>query len=407
MPYYNQSRIGGAMDSTHIYYNISISNNNSGVDVSSNGSIVEISTANKSVPIEFNQTRAQPYLENPSEYFLSVQRFTIESPNLPVFIFQPVVGQNNPNLSIYTITFNENGNITSVPILWQPQDQNIPVPAGPITQADISNPYYYCYSYAWFCKCINDSITLQYPIPPGVSSNPFMTFDTATNLFTFQGPVNTYRTAPDGTLLGITLPTAVYMNVELYNLLSSIPAIYVANTVYTACDYQIVFSTGTSIPGNTGQPYVLNVVENPVTSVNDVYSTQEYATLTLFTPVKSILFRASLLNVVSENIATPVIYQNGNININAGSQNAEILPILIEYSVPLVTGTEYKPFIFYEPKGEYRLSDLYSDVPVDGLQFSVFWKDSFGNINPFYLAIGASATVKLLFRKKSFNSDKI
>jgi len=318
------------------------------------------------------------------------------------------VGQGNPNLSIYTITFNWDGNFTPVQIIWQPQDQTIPAPSTPITQADINNPYYYCYSYEWFCKCINDSINTQYPIPVGGEPNPFITFDPATKLFTIQGPVNTYRTAPDGTLLGSgAFPTAVYMNVELYNLLASLPAIYIANTVYTACDYQIVFSTGTSIPGNTNQPYVINVVENPVTAVNDVYSTQEYATLTLFTPVKSILFRASLLNVVSENIATPVIFQNGNININAGKQNAEILPILIEYSVPLVIGTEYKPFIFYEPKGEYRLSDLYSDVPVDGLQFSVFWKDSFGNINPFYLAIGASATVKLLFRKKSFNSDKI
>jgi len=73
----------------------------------------------------------------------------------------------------------------------------------------------------------------------------------------------------------------------------------------------------------------------------------------------------------------------------------------------LDTGTEYKPFIYYEPTGEYRLADLYSDIPVYGLQFNVFWKDSFGNLNPFLLSIGSSATMKLLFRKKSFNSDKI
>jgi hypothetical protein len=70
-------------------------------------------------------------------------------------------------------------------------------------------------------------------------------------------------------------------------------------------------------------------------------------------------------------------------------------------------GTEYKPFIFYEPQGEYRLSDLYSDIPIAGLQYKVFWKDSLGNLNPLKLGVGASTTLKILFRRKNFNSDKL
>jgi hypothetical protein len=193
------------------------------------------------------------------------------------------------------------------------------------------------------------------------------------------------------------------MNAPLYNLFASLPSIYAG--IAGGLDYQILFSTGTDLAyAFTPQPYIINVIT--ISGVNYINVQQEYNTLPLFTPIKSIVFRGSLINVVSDMVATPVIYQNG-ININAGKQNTDILPTLIEYSVPLTIGTEYKPYIYYEPTAEYRLMDLYSDNPVYGLNFDVFWKDSFGNLVPFTLGLGASATMKILFRKKSFSSDKI
>jgi len=402
MSYYDNVRIGGAMDSDHIYYNINISNDFSNrVAVGTPPSLVSVDTRNFNTPVVFNQNRAQPYLINPSEYFLSVQRFSIESPNLPVFIAQPILGETDPNKTVYSITLINNSVTITKNIVWQPQNIDtslVPVPPTPITQTSLNNPYYYCYSYQWFIKCINDTLDSM-----GVFNRPYMSFDTVNNLFTIQGHENKYRTTSTGTLIGTAVNLcAVYMNTALYNLFSSIPAIY--KNLAGGLDYQILFTTGSDVVNPANQPYIINVVANGAN--NDVYSTQEYNSLPLWTPIKSIVFRGSLLNVVSDMIATPVVYQDDT-NINAGKPNTDILPILIEHSVRLDTGTEYKPFIYYEPTGEYRLADLYSDIPVYGLQFNVFWKDSFGNLNPFLLSIGSSATMKLLFRKKSFNSDKI
>jgi len=410
MPYYNRKSGGGILDTTHLYMTLSVANHYSGTGVDSSGNLVQNATADKEVAINFDQSRGQAYLETPDESFLSVQRFTIYSPNLPVFIAQPIVGSNSINETIYTISVDISGTGSyQFPVIWQPQNLNVSAPSSPVTQNDIFNPYYYCYSYEWFIKCINDSITANLPGFVSNYNNPFMVYDTLTNLFSVVGSVKNYRTTNLGASLATNHPSKFFMNNSLYNLFASIPAIFVANTVGVLKDYQIIFSTGTNQATSSGQSFIINTktIGTGNTAYNAIYSSQEYGSLALWTPIKSIVFRVSKLTVVNENIATPVIYQNGNNNINAGKQNTDILPTMIEYSVPLETGTEYKPYIFFEPRGEFRLTDLNNNCQVQALQFNVFWKDTFGNLIPFYLSIGSCLTLKLLFRKKSFNSDQL
>lgn len=586
MPFYNNSRIGGAMDGTHIYYNTNIANDWASKSIrpftiwenrvyqvgeyvykpfsgtnywqcislylpppsfdvpapqpapGASGYLtywvartlaqmtVYTDITNKDEIINFNQTRAQPYLADPSEYYMSVQRTTIESISLPLFIPQGRVGSvvpaGNVDLSgcetIYQITLKNEatGIYTTKPVKWYPQDDTAPVNAlgATLTPADLLNPLFYCYSYAYFISLIN-RVLQEFT----GANHPLMQFDPRTGLFSIQGFQDRWRTTSTGTPLGTTNPTRLFFNTALYNLFSSLSAIYTAIPPATpnseSANYQILFTTGSDAVAGT-QPYITNIVpdtyhniaplipptysistsyvvgdkvtfsgiyyevitNNPAVSVappnasywvviptvppvplvyssstsyvignqvqyfgvyyqatannptlnipppnatywvvitlgrNDVINTQEYTTLPLWSPVKSIVYTASLLNVVSEMVATPVVYESrfndGTIrNINSGKQNTDILPILIEFSVPQTTGTEYKPFIFYEPQGEYRLSDLYSDIPIAGLQYKVFWKDSLGNLNPLKLGVGASTTLKILFRRKNFNSDKL
>jgi hypothetical protein len=459
MPFYNNSRVGGAMDGTHIYFNSNISNDWSGLNIKdfeiyNNNTIYNVDdivfyennyylcttgpisqapppginwtiqtlaqmsyyldTNVKEELLEFNQTRAQPYLANPSEYYMSVQRFSIESPNLPVFIAQPIVGRNwNSGVSYDTIykvfiVPDSTGTPTGVNVKWIPQDKTLPINILPVKASDVGNPLFYCYSYSYFIEMINTALASA----QGGANHPFMQFDAVTGLFSIQGWADKWRTSTTGATLGITSPAKLYFNTELYNLFSSLSAIYKGGVspLYDGMDYQILFTTGTNTASASTQPYITNIVPNTYhnnTNHNDIINIQEYTTLPLWTPIKSIVFTASLLNVVSEMVATPVIYENGAQNINAGEQNTDILPILIEHSVPQISGTEYKPFIFYEPQGEYRLADLYSDIPVAGLQYKVYWKDTFGNLNPFKLSVDCSSTLKILFRKKIFNSDQV
>lgn len=425
MPYYSQNMIGGAQNSTHIYYNINISNDYSGYDISSNNAVMPVTTNDKELQLVFNQSRAAPYLINPSKYYLSVQRFTIESPSLPMFICQPIVGQANVNKSIYSITLQRStdGATLTLPVLWQPDNKTVPIPTGTVTNSWQTNPYYYCHSYAHMVDLINNTFNqfrtngfTQNTLVTDISGSVYVPYIfLKDNLFTLGADVKHYRTYMNGGYGGLNgiCNYKIYFNIELYNLFSSLKAIYVGTQgPAVGADYQLIMDTGTNnLYASPGQIFNLYENERYFTSVtantNDVWNVQEYITLPLWSPIKNIIFRTTLLNVVPDIVATPIVFDSNNTNIVGNQQNCDILNIMVDYSLPLVKGTEYKPYIFYEPVGEFRLVDLYGNQPINSMDIAVFWKDSFGNLIPFTLDIGASATIKLLFRKKIFNSDKI
>jgi hypothetical protein len=413
MPYYSQDMIGGAMNSTHIYYNVNVSNDYSGWDISSNGQIMPVATNNKNYQLVFNQSRQQPYIVNPSEYYLSILRFTIATPSLPVFMCQPITGQADVNKTVYAITLvNSLGVLSTKNIEWQPDDTSVPIPTGIVDNSWQLNPYYYCHSFNHMINLINNAF--RWFRTSGFLANPtlepYIYLDSSSNLCTVAGNVNVYRTDLGGGFLNDLGETGVkiYFNIELYNLFSSLKAMYYgALGPAIGADYQLIMDTGTDEAYANTQPYITNIIQNINSASNDVYNRQEYNTLPLWTPVTKIVFRTTLLNVVPDIVGTPVVYENGNNNINNGKQNTDILNIMIDYSVALVKGTEMRPYIYYEPLGEYRLTELYGNQPINSMDIAVFWKDSFGNLHPFYLDIGAAATIKILFRKKIFDSDKV
>ena len=416
MPFNALARLAGTPESDHIYYNITISSDKSGSVAKSDGSVQELPTQGTDIPLVFNQIRSTYYLKRPEEYYVTVIRFTIENPNFPVFIPLPIVGGSDIHQTIYTVTLLIGGVPYKKPVMWVPQDDTVPPPTTPIKLSDVSPsvPYYYCYSYQHFADCINTTFK---NIVLGINSTlgssytaPYLQFDATTNLFTLGGDVETYRTADDGSLLG---QMGIYFNSELYNLFASLPYIYTAGyaTVISGdnlqMDYQLLMTTGSNVPTTSTQPFITNIRYNQLTTKNDVISTQEYQSLSLWCPIKSLIFKTNLLATAPEIQGTPAVYEEGLVNINASKQNADIVNMLVDYVPELRKGTEFKPYIFYQPSGEYKLTDLYGKTPVNALDISVLWKDSFGKLVPFKLPITSSATIKILFRKKRFNSTKV
>lgn len=413
MPFNALARLAGTPASDHIYYNITISDDKTGTVSSSTGAVVEQPTQGSDLPLVFNQIRATPYLLRPEEYYLTVIRFTIETPSFPLFVPLALVGQADVNKTVYSITLRYNNTSYTRPVIWIPQDNTVVKPSGPVRQTDVSpaSPYYYCYSYQHFADCINNSFksasdAINIDIGANVFTPPYLQYDALTNLFTLGGNVNFYRTASDGGVIG---PVSIFFNAELYNLFASLPYIYTAGKYGLQLDYQLLLTTGTNVPTASPQPYITNIRKNNLYPliVNDVISVQEYQTLSLWCPVKSLIFKTNLLSTAPEIMATPAVYEDGDFNINGAKQNADILNVMIDYVPQLDKGTEYKPYIFYQPNGEYKLTDLYGKTPVDAIDISVFWKDCFGNLIPFTLSASSSATIKILFRKKRFNSTKV
>lgn len=424
----------------HLYYDINIINNDkTGVSASP--------------PIVFNDTRSDVILQNPSEYFLSVNRFTLDTPSLPIFC--PLINTTNlfgnVNRTIYELAVSFGGLATKqsiiIPINFIPQDKTVPVPTLASVQANNIQDYYYLYSYQYFIDLINTSIQEYFRADTYfnvANSTPFFTFNKETNKASIYFPQDTQNTTWGGnyatTGTGDVKPLFLYMNAPLYNLFSSFNAEYVENitlvggTQNSGGWYRLIINppnvnatlATTSIPANNN---ILGVNSVPISTfpnrnltyypadngavppvpqvVTFTILSQDFATTPLWTPVQAIVFTTSLMPITNELTGVPNVFNDNFDGITTGGNNRNLTPILTDIEIPLTRGDEYKPTIYYAPVSEYRLADLQSNTPVNSIQISVFWKDSYGLYHPLLLDAGCSATLKLMFRKKIFNLPKI
>ena len=60
--------------------------------------------------------------------------------------------------------------------------------------------------------------------------------------------------------------------------------------------------------------------------------------------------------------------------------------------------------VIYIPSAEYRLIDMNSYTNLNRVDIIVYWKDTFGNIHPFELSPGNTASVNIMCRRKDFNT---
>lgn len=94
--------------------------------------------------LEFSETRTQNIIDNPSNYFLSVVRFEVDTPNTSLPIFIPLINNDGLNTdrdeTIYTMTMAKTGTGdsagllmegTSLNVKWSPEDKTAQLPNNP------------------------------------------------------------------------------------------------------------------------------------------------------------------------------------------------------------------------------------------------------------------------------------
>ena len=433
----------------HVYLDLSIMND----DVTGTGT---------SQNLYFTEIRNTPIIDNPTDYQLSVLRFTLETParTLPIFIPSMDTSPSNTdptNLKTnyyvtltYDSTLNPNPNISpqvqliaTVPVLWLPED---------LTQryvSDNTSPYYYCWSVDWFLALVNGALNratialLDYFSAHAMYdqdiNNPILIFDEATSTFTMLVgstkdvvSANDFYTNYNNTTGLPPCRCSIWFNEPLMNLFSSFSSIYYGTSPYNVNPSNILKSfTPASTSINYNYPNILSTnhgvcayqlyfpfqnflnqvqvsggYENPPYTYLEYQ--QEYPALASWSPVSSIVFTSSVLPIRMSQTSPSEIY-NDNSTINRNGNNSQIIPLISDFVVPLTTGLEYKPSIEYAPAAEYRLIDLLGSSPINNVDFSVFWKDKYGNIIPFQLGSQCTSTLKLLFRKKgtSFKEHEI
>jgi hypothetical protein len=353
-------------------------------------------------PLYFNETRNNPFVLDPESYYLSIVRFSLDTPTLP--IIQPEIqpNQGNLNLTAYSITLSWTNPLAPFQtfneqqyILYTPQNKEAVVPSPPsLTNTKLQNNqtgYYDIYNYQYFIYLVNQT---------------FQTAFTALNaqvvgaglvLPTTNAPVMDWNVSDDTAVLtadqaGYDDLTAnfisIYFNPSLYQLFSSFPIIIEGFGLGLGKNVRIV--TNSFGGANTvNYPPV-----NPTYVGLQVY--QEYSTVSLWTPIASIVFTSNTLPVVTNQLSAPLLFYDGTTFVGGGN-NSNVAQVITDF---IADDAKYKPTLIYEPTAQYRLVDLVGNRPLYSFDLNVFWKNRVGELIPFRLSSGSSATIKILFSRK-------
>ena len=372
--------------------------------------ITNINSKNAPPPIlYFNETRNSPFVQCPEDYYMSIIRFTLDTPSLPIFTCEIQDNQGDVNLSIYSCTLSWTNPVAPFQTFtfqkfleFEPQALSAAVPPPPNQNANKlqnnSTGYYYIYNYQYVVflvnKCINQAFIGLNALVVGAglvlpsAFPPIMTFDTTTNIGILNSDVLGYNTT-------VANHIKIYFNSALYQLFSSFP-IYIVGENVNGENLQIqTYSFG----GANISPFPTAIA--PL--FNAIQTYQEYSTIALWTPVLSIVFCSNTLPIVPNQISAPQILINGDRIVSDGN-NSNIANIITD----LVSDNGiYKPNIVYNPQAQYRLIELQGNRPLTNLDIVVYWKDRTGQLQPFKLSSGSSATIKILFTAKNILTDKV
>jgi hypothetical protein len=445
----------------HIYYDVLITNFNS--------------TSGNPIPIYFNENRTNPIIPCTGEYEMSIIRFQVDTPDLPVFI--PIIEPNQTlnDLTNYVITLtikpqyrsdgvtaNTTTYVSQASIIWITQDTSAFVPPGPSAnggyQSNVGD-YYYCYSYQHFQSLVQATLVRAFTflqqalIDDGYSAStankeiigilpPIFSWDSTTSCAVISTPQYKADNASPAfetrylDALGVITPNIygvkMYFNSPLYQLFNSFNSIFkgqsnsitASNTIGSVVRgyYQnpvgynsITFSPGEILTGLNYEITILNqqgtnqiitptiypneYPDNPLTTTTRnlfIQTFQEFSTIVNWTPVDSIVFVSNTLPIVSNQLASPLIFNENQIIAGDGN-NAKFAQIITD----IVTNQQsYKPNLLYNPTAEYRMISLTGNRPLTNVDISVFWRNKLGNLIPINLLSGGSCSLKFLFRKR-------
>lgn len=349
----NKHRTNIVSDSDNVYYDVNISSNNEQSKSTSN----------------YNVTRTQNILDDPSDYFLSVIRFTIPSYFVPILEFVPQVeGGNNGQ---YSVTLQRGGQIQQVFVTYVNDSVE--------TYAENPKEYYYMYQYQSFVNLINTALdgafaALGGNIPVG-SAAPVMLFDSPSKTFTMYF---------DETYIGAN-PILVYFNDKLWSLIYGMQHERQNTGIGFTADGRDVLL----LVDNYGN----NFVDTTFFPLNPpqlyYFLTQEYSTVYNWNPYKRIVLTTGNLPIENEFVK--------------GEENG-YRKILTDFS-PSNNVNDERSVYQYFPTSQYRLIDMISNTNLKKINLQVWWQDRNEDLRPIYLPWNSQINIKLgFFNKNLYNS---
>lgn len=370
----------------HEYYDLTLINNDN--------------NNSKKARFQFTEQRNSEIISNPSEYFMSIIRFNLDtSLGLPLMIPHIQLNQTDPNLLIYSFTMKYKTFEFQQFCEFTPQDKGAQVPnVTNNTYQDLSTGYYYLYNYSYFVneilndcldKCFTGIKTTAHNGSnteiDGFNNKPFFTYDPTTQ----QLILNCDKSCFDNSLDN---PIYIYCNSAMGNLIPSFELDYYGDNIVNGKNYKInVYS----FDGN------LNVIDFDTWNAIQMY--QEYSNTANWCCIRTIFFTSDTIPINPSLEGQPKIFNSNTGSLNSSSNLSK--NIITDFSVNNTDGLQYYPSISYTATGQYRLIDLFGHNAIKNIEISAYWSDCFGNYHPIYLSSGSCANLKIMFVKKSFYKD--
>ena len=371
----------------NLYFNIDISNplikGAPNVDPTITG------TENLPIVAQYTENLTQSIVSNPSEWYATIARFSIPGSGIPIFVFQIINGQSNPNLSPYIITLSYMGTNFQENIIYQAEN-TYPAPAT-ANPFQIITPYYHVYSYQNMINMINTAfanalaaLLVAFPAAPYTVA-PYVFFNPVTQLISLVVPYSWFS--------GIPTAPQIYMNsLMTLTFLNSIPAAFIGNLQPFGKDYLINID---AYPGNTnGYAQPGAAITNPPAFL---IFTQEYNTIQYWNSFKNIVFTSGTLPIQAEFIPQNNTVQNFS---NNGTGTVAFSPILTDFEPLLMAAGDSRSQLQYFPEGPYRLISLIGSSPLTKIDIQIYWQDVNDNLYPLYIQTNQTASIKILFIRK-------
>jgi hypothetical protein len=397
---------------THAYYTLNFRNNG-------------INGEAEDARVDYLEVRNSPYLLEPDLYSCSIIRFSLTTATLPIFIPQMVSDFSNTpgdptyQRTVYSVTMEYSGVTRRSYVQYIPQTNGLlPSPAGDETAAT-TNPYYYVYQAAQFVVMVNEALADCFaqvvPLDAGTNATKcpvYIDWIDKESQAIFYAPRALcqepgYANQPNPSSPYVQLK--VWFNSALFNLFSSFQAIKEPfSFANQASDQGKHFRyqwwnlyNSTEQTAETFTPP--NLLGRSPTAEAYIAINQSYSTVPLWNPVKSIVFTTALLPVLPEMVSAPQALGTTTYFTNNGN-NANVQNILTDFEVELVNGEETRPVIYYFPTAEFRMVDLQGNQPLNAIQLSVGWRNKFGELIPLNLGTDGNAQIKIMFRRRDWQS---
>lgn len=360
-------------ESDNIYYNIQITNND---------------TSGKTFEAYQQIERTQPIVQNPDDYYLTVNRFSIPATLIPLFIFE--IDGTGINNGVYSVTLRYLNFSFQQQLIYVPHNTAIVPPT--IANPQQKTPYYFVYSYREILQMFNEAfrqalIGLQGLVgaPLIGAEAPYFIYDSQTGLISLIVQRIFYDVA-------IVPRIRAFLNIPSLQLFEAFTGTFLSSFITNGENWEF----DVSFDGTNGFAPSGLAITNPPTYYK---LTSEYVNFRNWSPIRSIVFATNSLSISAE--VQPNVLSFGGVTKNETNYRQ----ILTDFE-PIIQypGTERTQLQYY-PQGPYRLVDLKSREPIRKFDIALFWADRNNFLYPIYVGYGEVLSVKLLFIKKAIYTN--